>query len=60
MGVTAIVYLPMNLRTGTGGVVRRIVVRDGTSCITIIVAYIPVPGIAAMASTSAVSRPPKV
>ena len=38
----------MRLRAGTGGVVLRIMVRNGTSCITMVVAYLPATVAAAM------------
>ena len=72
-GITAMVRCAMSLGTGSGGAVLRIVVRGGTTCITMVVAYIPTTAASAslgttcgvsrppsMASTSAVSRPPKV
>ncbi len=50
-GFTAMVRCTRSLRTGTGGVVLRIVVRGGINCITMVVAYIPAPTAAAMGST---------
>ena len=52
-GVTTMVRCTVSLRTGSGGAVLRIVVRGGTTCFTIVVAYIPTTAAATMASTSA-------
>ena len=46
----------MRLRTGSGGAVLRIMVRLGTSCFTMVVAYIPTTAPAAMGAIFAVSR----
>ena len=67
------VLCTMGIRAGSGGALRRIVARDGTTWVTMVVAYIPTTAAAAlgsmcgvcrplkfiMASTSAVSRPLK-
>ena len=50
----------MSLRTGSGGALRYIMLRNGVVCITIVVAYIPATAAAAMGAMCAVSRPPKV
>ena len=45
---------------GSGGAILRIMMRYGTSCVTMVVALIPATAAAAMGSTSAVSRPPSM
>ena len=53
-GLTAMARRNMSLRAGTGGAVLRMMVRIGTTCVTMVVAYLPATTAATMGSTSAV------
>ena len=55
-GFTAMVLCTMRIRAGSGGVLRRIMARDGTTCITMVVVYIPATAAATMGAMCAVSR----
>ena len=55
-GITAMVRCTMRLRTGAGGALLPIVVRDGTTWFTMVVAYIPAATAAALGSTCGVCR----
>ena len=56
VGITAMVLYTMRLRTGSGGALRHILARVGTTCITMVVAYIPAATAATLGSMCAVSR----
>ncbi len=48
------------MRTGTGGAVLCIIVRGSTTCITMVVDYIPATTSATLGSTCGVFRPPSM
>ena len=50
-GLTTMVRWTVSLRAGTGGAVLRLMVRNGTSCITMVVAYLPATSTATLGST---------
>ena len=55
-GITTVVLCTMRLRTGTGGALRRTLVRYGTAWITMVVAYIPATTAATMGAMCGVSQ----
>ncbi len=50
----------LSLRAGTGGAVLPIMVRGGTICVTMVVAYIPAAAAATLGSTCGVFKPPSM
>ena len=59
-GITAMVRCTLSLRTGSGGAVLCLMVRNGTTWLTMVVAYIPTTPAATMGSTCGAFRPPSM